>query len=84
MNTSLGMSFLPDANDCLHEAELAARVARLWPHRKHEASSVFGLLCRLGLHRWRQLDLETLIPGKNIFHCFWCSNVKIDGVIYDV
>jgi hypothetical protein len=65
------------------DAELAVRVAKLWPHREHEANSVLGLLCRVGLHRWRRLDLATLTPGKDIVYCFWCSKVKIDGIIYD-
>jgi len=25
-----------------------------------------------------------LAPEKNILHCFWCSKVKVDGVVYDV
>jgi hypothetical protein len=66
------------------DAELARRVARLWPHREHEANSALALLCRLGLHRWRQLDLETLAPGRDIRFCFRCSKVRIDGVVYDV
>jgi len=65
------------------DLQLAIRAARLWPNREHEANSVFGLLCRLGLHRWRRLDLETLAPGKDIAHCFWCSKVKVNGVVYD-
>jgi hypothetical protein len=66
------------------ESELAANVAKLWPHREHEANSALGLLCRTGLHRWRRLDLSSVAPGRDIAHCFWCSRVKIDGVIYDV
>lgn len=66
------------------EAELAKQVAKLWPHREHEASSVLGLLCRAGLHRWRRLDLEKLAPHRDIEYCFWCSKVRIDGVPYDV
>jgi hypothetical protein len=65
------------------DSELAVRVAKLWPNRQHEANSVFGLFCRIGLHRWRRLDLSTLAPGKDILHCFWCSKVRIDGVVYD-
>jgi len=65
------------------DSELAARVAKLWPHREHEASSVLGLLCRAGVHRWRRLDLATLVPNREVLHCFWCSKVKIDGVIHD-
>ena len=63
--------------------ELAIRVAKLWPHREHESASVLGLLCRVGLHRWRRLDLATLVPDKEILHCFWCSKVKVDGIAYD-
>jgi hypothetical protein len=65
------------------DSELARRVARLWPNREHEANPVLGLLCRVGLHRWRRLPLESLTPGKDIVHCFWCSKVKIDGIVYD-
>jgi hypothetical protein len=65
------------------DSELAARVAKLWPHREHEASSVLGLLCRAGVHRWRRLDLATLVPNREVLHCFWCSKVKIDVVIHD-
>jgi hypothetical protein len=64
--------------------ELAVRAAKLWPNREHEANSVLGLLCRVGLHRLRRLDLAMLVPGKDILHCFWCSKVKVDGVVYDV
>ena len=64
--------------------EVAVRAAALWPNRKHEANSALGLLCRLGLHRWRRLDLSMLTPDKDILHCFWCSKVKVDGVVYDV
>jgi hypothetical protein len=65
------------------DSELAVRVAKLWPHREHEANSALGLLCRAGLHRWRRLDLTTLVPGRDISHCFWCSKVRVDGVLYD-
>jgi hypothetical protein len=65
------------------DSELAARAAKLWPNREHEASGALGLLCRVGLHRWRRLDLSEFAPGKEIAHCFWCSKVKVDGVVYD-
>jgi hypothetical protein len=65
------------------DSELAKRVAKLWPHREHESNSILGLLCRIGLHRWRKLDLSSIAPGKDVCHCFWCSKVKIDGVEYD-
>lgn len=74
---------MKSSQKAFNDSELAVRVARLWPNREHEANSVLGLLCRAGLHRWRRLDLAALVPGKEIFHCFWCSKVKIDGVIYD-
>lgn len=67
------------AADC----DLAARVARLWPHREHEANILLSQCCRIGVHRWRKLDLSELLPGKEILHCFWCSKIKIDGVIYE-
>ena len=65
------------------DSELASRVARLWPHREHEANALPGLLCRAGVHRWRRLDIAALVPRRDAQHCFWCSKVKIDGVIYD-
>jgi hypothetical protein len=37
---------------------LAASLAKLWPHREHEANAVKNLFCRFGLHRWRKLDLD--------------------------
>jgi hypothetical protein len=67
----------------LPDSELALRAARLWPHREHESNGVLGLLCRVGLHRWRRLDLEKLIPDTDVLHCLWCSKVKVDGVVYD-
>ena len=73
---------MKSTDDAETDYELAVRAAKLWPNRKHEASSVLGLPCRVGLHRWRRLDLTTLMPGKDIHLCFWCSNVKVDGVVY--
>jgi hypothetical protein len=67
-----------------HDYEVAVQAAKLWPNRKHEASSLFGLFCHLGIHRWRRLNLAKLMPNKDILHCFWCSRVKVDGVVYDV
>jgi len=49
----------------LPDSELAARVAKLWPHREHESNNVLSLLCRIGLHRWRRLDVLTLVPNKD-------------------
>jgi len=65
------------------DTELAASLARLWPNREHESSAAASLLCRAGIHRWRQLDLTELAPNRNIRFCFWCSAVKIDGAIYN-
>lgn len=62
---------------------LAKRAARLWPNREHESSPVFGLLCRVGIHRWRRMNLTEIMPGRDILHCFCCSKVKVDGIIYD-
>lgn len=63
--------------------ELATRMAQLWPHREHESNALLGLLCRLGLHRWRRLDFATLAPENDIAHCFWCAKIRIDGIVYD-
>ncbi len=65
------------------DAELATRVAKLWPHREHEAHIMLGQFCHAGFHWWRQLDLSSLVPGKEVSYCFSCKKVKIDGVIYD-
>jgi len=64
--------------------ELAHRLAKLWPNRQHEANAVLGLLCRIGVHRWRALELMWLEPERDIHHCFWCTKVRIDGIVYDV
>jgi hypothetical protein len=65
------------------DAALAASVAKLWPHREHESGPVRGLLCRIGIHRWRQIPLAELIPARRIHFCFWCSCIRIDATIYD-
>ncbi len=67
----------------IEDAELAKSLAKLWPHREHEAGPVRGLCCRLGLHRWRALDLTDFAPGREVSYCFWCSKVRIDSVVYD-
>ncbi len=64
------------------DAELAVSLARLWPHREHESSAVAGLLCRIGIHNWRRLNLEDVAPNRRVRFCFWCSDVEIDGVIH--
>jgi len=72
-----------EPKNALPDSEVARAAAGLWPNRQHEANSVLGLLCHIGLHRWRWLDLAALIPAKDILHCFRCSKVKVDGIIYD-
>ena len=72
---------MSDPKSALPKSEVAIRAAKLWPHREHEANSV--LLCRIGLHRWRRTDLTAVMPGNDILHCFWCSRVKVDGIVYD-
>ncbi len=64
--------------------DMAREVARLWPHRKHESPALTSFLCGMGIHYWRSLSLGELYPGKTIHHCFWCSKVRVDGVIYEV
>jgi hypothetical protein len=64
--------------------DFARRLAKLWPHRKHESFALATFLCMLGIHYWRALNLDGLCPGKTIHYCFWCSKVRIDGVVYDV
>ncbi len=63
--------------------ELAQAAAKLWPHREHESNIALAHLCRFGLHCWRRLDLTELMPERDIRHCFWCSKVKIDGIVHD-
>jgi hypothetical protein len=70
--------------ESLPDSEIAVRLAKLWPHREHEANGVLALLCRIGLHRWRRLDVATLVPEKDIRYCFRCSKVKVDGVVYEI
>ena len=65
------------------DSELVSSLAKLWPHREHESNSVKNLCCALGLHRWRQLDLSELYPGKDVRFCFWCSKIRVDGVIHN-
>lgn len=68
----------PDTSD----AALATALARLWPNREHEASAVAGLFCRMGIHFWRALDLTDQGLGKEVRFCFWCSKIRINGVIF--
>jgi hypothetical protein len=71
------------ATDRPSDSELVVSLAKLWPHREHESNCLLNLFCSAGLHRWRQLDLSELYPGKEVRYCFWCSKIKVDGVVYD-
>jgi hypothetical protein len=70
-------------NDRQPDAVLAASLARLWPHREHESNAAAGMLCRWGVHRWRTLEVSELVPEKDVSFCFWCSKVRINGVVFD-
>ncbi len=77
------MAGVKNNESSLLDSELAAQLAKLGPHREHEAPAFAGIWCRIGLHRWRRLDLAALVPNRDILYCFWCSKVMIDGVIYE-
>jgi hypothetical protein len=64
------------------DQQLATHLAKLWPHREHEAASFSGLLCRVGLHCWRRLETGAIAPQRQVRFCFWCPAVKIDRHIY--
>ena len=64
------------------DLELIASLSKLWPHREHESNAIKNLLCHIGLHRWRQLDLSELHPNRDVHFCFWCSKIKVDDVIH--
>jgi hypothetical protein len=68
--------------ESITDAGLAVSLARLWPNREHEANAVAGLLCRAGGHYLNTLDLTEHAPDREVRFCFWCSRVKIDGVIH--
>jgi hypothetical protein len=74
---AMALSSLPE-----NDAELAASLSKLWPHREHEANVLKSLCCALGFHQWRRLQLGELARGKDVSFCFWCSRVRIDGAIY--
>ena len=64
-------------------ADLAASLAKLWPHREHESNALKSFFCLSGWHQWRQLNLEELAMGREVKFCFWCSKIRVDGEIYD-
>jgi hypothetical protein len=63
---------------------LAESLAKLWPNRLHESNGLKNMFCRVGLHRWAQLDLQELAQGRDVRFCRWCSDVKIDGRTYRI
>jgi len=61
---------------------LAESLAKLWPHRWHESNWLKNAFCHFGWHRWTRLNLDNLLPQREVRFCFWCEKVKLDGVIY--
>jgi len=74
---------MSDPKSALPKSEVAIRAAKLWPHREHEANSVLGLLCRIGLHRWRRTDLTAVMPGTIFCIASGAQKSKVDGIVYD-
>jgi hypothetical protein len=64
------------------DRSLAESLAKLWPHRWHESNWLKNTCCYFGFHHWKQLDLEALVPDRDVKFCLWCEKVKLDGVIY--
>jgi hypothetical protein len=73
---------MPSESNPASDAELARLLAKLWPHRVHESSAGKALLCRLGLHRWAQLDLSLQAQGREVCFCRWCDRIRIDGEMF--
>lgn len=46
------------------DSDLAAQVAKLWPHQECEANIVLGQFCRIGLHRGIGWICRNLFPAK--------------------
>jgi hypothetical protein len=65
-------------------SEIAALVAKLSPHRKHESSWFKDVSCRLGIHGWYQLNLNVSFPVRKISLCRHCPRVRLNGVGYGV
>lgn len=84
--TSLGLVLslrIPNRTVARPDYALAKQAARLWLNREHESNAALGLLCRVGMHRWRRMEFTQITPDHDILHCLWCSKVKVDGTIYD-
>jgi hypothetical protein len=62
--------------------ELARMCAQFSPRGRHDPAYLKDLLCLLGLHRWSQLDVDHLLPRKDVRFCRWCESVKVDGSMY--
>ena len=64
------------------DAQLAKVLRKLWPHREHESNVFRNVMCFFGLRRWLEMNLERLLPEREVRFCRWCPGVEIDGVIY--
>jgi hypothetical protein len=66
------------------DAALATSLKKWWPHREHESSAMKAWCCRCGVHRWRALKIEKFLPpAKEVRFCYWCSKIRINGVIFE-
>ncbi len=61
---------------------MAEILRKLWPHREHESGPLRKLVCYFGMHRWSQMDVERIVPEREVRFCRWCPGIEIDGVIY--
>ena len=69
-----------------HEPVISAEsLAKLSPHRTHESNWLKELLCKVGLHRWYYVSMESSIPGKELVLCRSCPKAKLRtlGVLSD-
>ncbi|HXY78801.1 MAG TPA: hypothetical protein VEH47_08300 [Candidatus Acidoferrales bacterium] len=62
---------------------LIASLARLWPNRQHESNWLKSLACRLGMHRWQELDIGRLVPNEKASFCRWCTKIRFRGAVYE-
>ncbi len=62
--------------------EVTARLARLSPHRVHEANWFKSILCSFGFHPWYYPKLDRTIPEGEIGYCRWCAKVKVHDVVH--
>jgi hypothetical protein len=65
-----------------NDAALAASLATVWPHRWHESSWLKNMFCHAGVHNWKELYLDELLPERDVRFCYWCTKVKLDGTVY--